>query len=189
MVINDKALVSRMKDAYNGGGYTVLVRPKGSHAIISGFWAVDIDNNHVSREVLSLLALHMGRLPESGEAYKITKTKEGPNVQKVIYDVAESPLRKLEVDVMGCEGELELHKTNITFDSCNVWQRDRDWGVFLLNPEYEAIVRKSKDLEVYQVGNAMYAEGDVSKAYVMKVERDANDPHIKHLSQMKWTVQ
>lgn len=115
MVVNDKALVSNMKDAYNGGGYTVLVRPRGSHAIHTACWAVDIDNAHVPREVLSLLALHMGLLPESGEAYKITKTKEGPNVQKVIYDVAEGPLRTLEADTF--EANLsELRKTNVIFD-------------------------------------------------------------------------
>lgn len=85
MVIREKALVREMKEAYKRGGYTVLVRPNGRTVICSPYWSVEIDNHEVPREALSLMALHMGFLPESGDAYKIYKGDKTPAVQEEVF--------------------------------------------------------------------------------------------------------
>ena len=100
MVINDKALVREMKRAYKGGGYTVAVRNGSCALVIYSFaWVVELSGDNIPREVLSLLTLHMGFLPEEGFAYKILKGKDEPTVQSTMYDVAMKPLQMLEETV------------------------------------------------------------------------------------------
>lgn len=73
MVIKEKELARLMKDAYRGGGYTVAVRGNGKTVICTNAWAVEIDDASLPREALSMMALHMGFLPEPDEAFTIYK--------------------------------------------------------------------------------------------------------------------
>lgn len=67
MVVNDKALVREMKEAFKGWGYTVMV-VSGDKWVIGSKdnWTVVIDGqNNVPNEVLALIVLHMGELPKA----------------------------------------------------------------------------------------------------------------------------
>ena len=85
MVVNEKALLGRIKDCYKSGGYTVMV-DGGRHTIIGGTWAVEISSENLPRDVIGLMAVHMGFLPEPGSAYKITKAKDGAQVQSILNE-------------------------------------------------------------------------------------------------------
>lgn len=185
MVVNEKALLAQMKSAYNSGGYTVAVREE-RHTIITGAWAVDIDSDNLPRDVIGLLAVHMGYLPKKGEAYKITKTKEGPAVQSTIYDQALAPIRALEQDVMDGVAILQLKKTELTFERRNVWQWNIGLGTVLIDPDLETLFRKKDDIHL--MGDAFYAEGEISRAWVQRVRTDPEDPRIKCLSSIRWTA-
>lgn len=68
MVISEKTLVREIKAAYKGGGYVVISRPGGRTAFWTPQWTVEIDTDNLPREVLALLDLHMGCLPEEGSS-------------------------------------------------------------------------------------------------------------------------
>lgn len=188
MEIREQSLVREMKEAYKGGGYTVICRPGETTVILCLAWAVVINNENLPREVLSLLALHMGYLPKEGEAYKIMKADKEPMVQKMLFDTAISPIRTMEGIVAEAQGTIPVavKKTLLTFDGCNVWQKTGNNGIVLIDPEYESILRKKDD--VIMAGDAIYKEGEVSKVYVMRVNNTAHENQLNHLGQIPWVA-
>lgn len=188
MVINEKTLVREMKEAFKGGGYTVICREEETTMILCPYWAVQINNENLPREVLSLLALHMGYLPKEGEAYKIMKADKEPTVQKMLFETALIMIRKLEQPMLhqNVAPLVDVKKTLLTFDGCNVWQKTGNQGIILMNPEYESILRK-KDA-VIMAGNAIHKEGEVSRAWVFRVEESKWENQINHLSQIPWVA-
>lgn len=188
MVIRERSLVREMKEAYKGGGYTVICRPGETTVILCLAWAVEINNENLPREVLSLLALHMGYLPKEGEAYKILKADKEPTVQKMLFDTAILPVRTLEAKTaeMLNSVPVDVKKTLLTFDGCNVWQKTGNNGIILIDPEYESILRKKDD--VIMAGDAIYKEGEVSKVYVMRVNDAAHENQLNHLGQIPWVA-
>ena len=96
MVIKEKELARLMKDAYRGGGYTVAVRGNGKTVICTNAWAVEIDDASLPREALSMMALHMGFLPEPDEAFTIYKGNKEPTVQTKDFDVAVQCITQLD---------------------------------------------------------------------------------------------
>lgn len=187
MVIKDKALVAQMKEAYGKGGYVVANRSSETYVISCSFWAVEIDAENLPREALSLMVLHMGFLPEKDRAYRITKTKEGPSVQNLMIDVALGNIRGFEADIEAAAHiPSMMRKTIVTYDGCSVWQKEGNCGVVLIDPKYESILRKKQEVEI--VSGALYVEGEISKVYIMPVERSSAEPEIVHLSNTRWTV-
>lgn len=181
MVINEKALLSLMREAYKSGGYTVAVNDY-RHIIIGGTWAVEINSDNMPRDVIGLLAVHMGYLPEADSAYKITKTKEGPNVQSMIYEEAIKPIEAMDSNTVA----VGVTKTALTLDGSNVWQQNIGLAVHLVSPDLEALIRK-KD-EVKLLGNAFRAWGEISRVWVMGYVTDPEDVKIRCLSGIRWTA-
>ena len=188
MVINDKALVREMKRAYKGGGYNVIIRPGGRTVINCFSWAVEIENENLPREVLSVLALHMGCLPEEGETYKIMKGAKEPTVQKMIFDTAMEPVRRLEQAVADATEAVPVavKKTMLTFDGWNVWQKTGNNGILLVDPAYEMMLRKLED--VIAAGDAIYKEGAISKAYIMRGKAEMYENQLNYLGQIPWAA-
>lgn len=188
MVIRERSLVREIKEAYKGGGYTVICRDEETTVIMCTHWMVEINDENLPREVLSLLALHMGYLPKEGEAYKIMKADKEPTVQKMMFEQALLMVRKLELPLMHQKEspKVEVKKTLLTFDGYNVWQKTGNNGIVLIDPEYESILRKKDD--VIMAGDAIYKEGEVSKAYVMRVNDTAHENQLNHLGQIPWVA-
>lgn len=184
MVIKDKALIQCMKDAYKGGGYNIVKRPYGRTVIYTPFWMVQIDDANVPREALSLLALHMGFLPEENEAYKIFKGEKDPVVQKQIFEKAMLTVQKMEACLPASDGPgYQAKKTVLTFDGWNVWQKTAGLEVILIDPVYERLFRKREKAVV--AGNALYMQGTISRAWVMR-RTDGPEHQMEHLAQMQW---
>lgn len=188
MVINEKSLVREMKEAFKGGGYTVICTQEDTMVILCPSWAVEIDIENLPREVLSLLALHMGYLPEPGDACKIMKLEKEPMVQKLMFEQALLMIRKLEQPLIHQEKsqKVEVKKTLLTFDGCNVWQKIGNNGIVLIAPECESILRKKDD--VIMAGDAIYKEGEVSKAYIFRALDARWENQLNHLGQIPWVA-
>ena len=188
MVINEKTLVREMKEAYKGWGYTVICREEESTIILCPYWAVEINSENLPREVLSLLALHMGYLPKEGEAYKIMKAGKETTVQKMLFDTALLMIRKLEQPMLHRDVAplVDIKKTLLTFDGCNVWQKTGNNGIVLVDPEYESILRKKED--VVMAGDAIHKRGEVSRVWVFRVEGSKWENQMNHLGQIPWVV-
>lgn len=188
MVVNEKALVRQMKEAYKNQGYTVAVHAD-MMAIMAGFWLVMIDVDNVPNEVLSLIALHMRLIPENGDAYRVVKGDDGPIVQKKIADVVMEPVSRMEEEIAAAYddgGPCWMKRTNLRYDECNVWQGDIQNGIYLIDPRYEALIA-NKD-SVSKVGNGIYADGEISRVWVLRVDNKAADAHLRHLALIQWVT-
>ena len=181
MVVSEKALVARMKEAYKTGGYTVAVN-NFRHIIIGGTWAVEMDSKNLPRDVVGLMAVHMGFLPVSGEAYKITKTKEGPYVQDMIYKDAMAIVESMA----GSPVAVHITKTALTLEGCNVWQQDIGTAVHRIRTDLEELFRKKEDVRL--AGHTFQAAGEISRAWVLEVFDDPEDQKIRCLSGIRWTA-
>lgn len=124
MVIKEKELARLMKDAYRGGGYTVAVRGNGKTVICTNAWAVEIDDASLPREALSMMALHMGFLPEPDEAFTIYKGNKEPTVQTKDFDVAVQCITQLDALLKEAEArKARVRKTVLTYNGYSIWQQ------------------------------------------------------------------
>ena len=188
MVISEKALVQGMKNAFKAGGYNVICRNGERTVIMCPSWAVEIDNDNMPREVLSLLALHMGYLPESGDACKILKADKEATVQTMLFEDAMITIRKSLELPLGSGGtpRVTVKKTTLTLDGYNVWQKTGNQGIVLVAPEHERILRKREDAAV--AGRALYKEGEASRAWIFCYEDARLESQLNHLGQILWVA-
>jgi len=186
VVINEKALVRKMKEAYNDAGYTVVVGDSDTWVIRGHSWAAVISGaNNVPRKALALMALHMGFLPEHESAYRVYKTDTGPLVQKEVFDVAIEPILALEgMRKAAGTGAERVLRSKLMFGVYRVWQQPVSMEILLIAPKDEDILENKKNVQ--KVGNALYAHGEISYVYVMRYHDDADKLQIDHLAQMQW---
>ena len=183
MVINEKALVKEMKEAYKGWGYTVIVRPGDKWVFKTDSWAVQIDGQgNVPNEVLALIVLHMGELPKKESACRIYKADTGPAIQKEVFAVANEAIEKLEALARNSE-QAGIQRTKLMFGAYRVWQKEEDLAIFLMDPNDTRIVDSK---EIVAVGDGIYAEGDISWAFALRRIDAAEKAYVDHLSQMQW---
>lgn len=187
MVVNDKVLVREMKEAYKGWGYGVMVTSDDRWMFSSkDNWTVLIDGqNNVPNEVLALIVLHMGELPDSMQSYRVYKGDKGPCIQKEVYKVELENLETLEksrpmVDV-------EVRRTQLTYGRRRVWQQIEDKQVLTMDPRYEGLMEIGAESKVCTVGQQIYLEGEISCVYISRARNSASEAMLQHLAQFKWT--
>lgn len=184
MVIREKALVAEMKESYKGGGYTVAAMHNGKTIILCDDWAVQIDDAEVPREALSLMCLHMGFLPEDGDAFTVYKGDKQPIVQRELY---ENTVHEFEaMERMQEDGPSSILKTVLTYNGYSVWQRTADNHVHLVDRDYESILYKIDS--VMMVGNALYAGDAVSKVYIVCDDGMGSPAQLEHMGKTRWTT-
>ena len=185
MVIHEAALARQMKAAYKDGGYIVACRPE-TVVIMSSAWITEIRNEHMPREALSLMALHLGFLPEEGEAYRIVKGDDEPNVQTMLPETALKPLVRIETALSAEEAppSVELRKTLLTFDGWNLWQKRGNGGMILVDPGLESIFRKKDDVILIEDG--LYKQGLFSRAFIMPGRDEKHQRELDHLGKIFW---
>lgn len=187
MVVNDKALVREMKDAYKGWGYTVMVTT-GDRWVFSSKdnWTVVIDGqNNVPNEVLALIVLHMGELPDSLQSYRVYKGDKGPCIQKEVYKVELESFENLEKSRPLTDEE--VRRTQLTYGRRRVWQQIEDKQVLLIDPRYEGLLEIGAESKVCTVGQQIYLEGEISCVYISRARGSASEAMLNHLAQIKWT--
>ena len=185
MVISEKALVQRMKEAYKGWGYTVAVRSGGKWAVYTPNWMVQIDGQgNVPNAVLALIVLHMGELPEQESAYRIYKIDTGPVIQKEVFAVVDAEIKKL-VERAAQTGNFPqtIQRTKLTLGSWQVWQKEQDLEIYMMDPSYTRLI-DSKHTQA--VDDFVFAEGDISCVYVRREIGAGEKEHIDHLAAMQW---
>ena len=188
MVISEKTLVRELKEAYKRSGYIIITRPGGRTAFWVPSWTVEIENDNLPREVLALLALHMGYLPEAGRAYKIMRGKDEATVQTMLFETAIIPIRNLEgaVALAADTVPVPVRKTVLTFDGWNIWQKTGNNGILLVDPAYEQLMRKLEDVTV--AGEYLYKEGEISKVYIHQGKEPRFENQLNHLGQIPWVA-
>jgi hypothetical protein len=185
MVLNQKALRTRIKEAYKNQSYTVAV-DNGVMWICGGYWLVWVNTDEVSNEILSLITLHTRKTPQEGEAYKVVKGDNGPIVQKVLLDVAMAFAKTMgeHLAERTPHDEIRMLKTNLRYDGCGVWQNNSLLNVVLIDPRYEALIEDKKGITA--LGAGIYAEGEISGAWIMRRDMKGQEDQLRHLAGMRW---
>ena len=190
MVVNEKALVREMKEAYKGWGYTVMVLP-GDRWVIkaSDDWIVMIeDQDNVPNEVLALIVLHMGYLPKPERCYRIYKGDKCVCIQKEVYKVeAESFTAMAEERRETDDAPVVVRRTALHFGRRRVWQQTDNNRVLLINPRYEGLMDAGGDKVIRAVGNSIYLDGEISCVYISRSDTGAKENLLNHLAQVSWT--
>lgn len=146
------------------GGYHVavsMVSNKKSY-LLAGYgygWAAVIHHGKMPRKVLGLLAEHIGRLPEDGEAFLCKKDNEA---QEEILHVAVNPTMG-KFAAAGRTYET-IKRSRLTWDGDNVWQT-AEQEIALIRPDLEKIIN-FKDTSPRLVERCLYVEGQASTVYI-----------------------
>lgn len=187
MVVNEKALRTRIKEAFKNQGYTVAV-DDGVMWINGGFWLIWVNTDEVSNETLSLITLHTRKTLRDGEAYKVVKGDNGPIVQKVLLDAAMASAKTMgdHLAARTMSETFKMLKTNLRYDGCGVWQNDTHLNVVLIDPRYEALIEDKKG--VTALGTGIYAEGEISGAWVLRKDVKGQEVQLQHLAGMRWVL-
>lgn len=186
MIVNESGLLSAMKDSYKLGGYHVAVGEvfdKKCYLITSGgySWAAVICHSKMPRKILGLLAEHIGRLPEEGEAFLC---KQKTEAQSEMLDVTINPI--LQKLVAAGETYNAIKRTRLTWDGDNVWQ-DVELNVALIRPDLEKIIN-FKDTSPRLVEHCLYVDGQLSYVYIHRtVPGEAEKNIVAQLGRAIWT--
>lgn len=187
MVINENGLLSAMKQAYNGSGYHVASGAMGTKKCMYianyGYsWGVVIQQNHVPRKVLGLIAEHIGKLPEFEKAFRARKADDA---QDEIYDVAVKPIVGM-LEQTRKSGNQLLVKTKLTWDGRTVWQKIDDMSVMFLDPKLEGIAAL-KNRATVMVGDCLHVKGEISQVFIGKIRpSEADKPMVAHMEKILW---
>ena len=186
MVINEKAMIREMKEAYKGYGYTVAVDHDDTWTVSNGYWLAQIDGQHnVPNEILSLIVLHMGMLPDAGTAYRVYKTKDGPEVQDELLSIALEHAKKLDVERQKTEEKpIYISATRLRLGGYRIWQQTENLQILMIDPRHESVIDSKKDVRI--VADTLFKEGEISCVYVCPVSKEQDKAQIQHLEQMQW---
>lgn len=184
MVVNEKALISCMKEAYKNQGYTVAVHDSWM-LIAAGYWAVKIAEEETSNELRSLITLHMRQVPEEGTAYKTIKTKNGPFVQKMLLEDA-TGIEEIIGNLLdeNDSSHTQMKRADMYLRNRGVWQNVEDLSIILVDPRYEALI--SKPLDVIKAGHGLFLDDDISWLWVGAVRDTEAKDKIEHLAKIRW---
>lgn len=182
MVINEKALIRCMKEAYKNQGYTVAVFD-GEMMITGGYWLVKMAETETSNQLRSLIALHMRDVPKEGEAYKVIKSQYGPIVQRVIMETALGVLKYMEEKIEDGDYTV-IRKTDLRYGGGIIWQNAKDLEVLMIDPRYEALLESREDVE--RVGSGLYADDGTSTVWALGMQENALKEKMEHLAKYRW---
>lgn len=186
-MLNEKRTVAALKDAFKSGGYKVLFFG-GLVSVRAGYWAFEIAEELLPREVLGKIVEHIGMIPGNGEAYFCHKANIG---QTVSLDEELLAWKKLREDARNARTPVRV--TRLFADGLQVWQEAEKMRVVLIDPERLQIV----DPDFHNT--AMCADGEEppdriylcgldehSLAVVIAGVRDEHDTGLARLDGFPW---
>lgn len=184
MIIDEKALCRRMKEAYKGGGYSVAATERNV-MITDGTFFAEVYARNMPRKALGLIAEHVGAIPGAGEAYFCKKGV----CQTEIFETSKAvgAMRELEQLLAPMGGQNQARPTRLTLNGLNVWQNTTSMEILLMAPELEETAKYNPAFPVDVVGNAMYFKGDVSRLLIVKTMVNTDSKiQVEHLEGMQW---
>lgn len=188
MVINETVLERQIREQYKGGGYTVITDPEGWTVIMCPAWIVKIKNDHIPRKVISLMALHLGFLPEPETAYRIMKGSGEPSVQDMIYESATENVRWLDEGVEEVEAgktvAVPVKKTQLTLAGYSLWQKTGNGGMVMIAPDVEGLFRSFDGIN--RINRGFWRRGLLSECFVNQADPSLHEKELNHLARITW---
>lgn len=187
MVIEEKGLLSAMKDAYKTDGYKVAVEDSADieNVIIStSAWTVVILKKELPRKVLGLIAEHIGEIPKPGTAYQVKKKE----TQTEIFDLTMQTIRDFRISE---QDRRIIRRTSLLLGGSPLWQTATDQKVVKVYPDYEDIISWGNNV-VRLVGDDMLLiDGTVSRGYIRcQAAKDGPElQRLSHLAKIQWVAE
>ena len=190
MVVNDKALVRELKEAYKGWGYSVMVTDTDHWIFRSADnWVVMIDGqDNVPNEVLAQIVRDTGALPKKNTCHRIYKMEKSTCIQKEVYKVAEETWQsfvKKREETDGCP--VKIRRTPLVYGRRRVWQEQESKSIILIDPRFEGLLKVGAESLIRRVGENICLEGEISEAYISRARGGASEDLLEHLAQYSWT--
>ncbi len=184
MVVNEKGLLSAMKDAYKLDGYQVAVDESGgieNMIIHTPMWTVVIMKSELPRKVLAMVVEHIGEIPRVGTAFQ-AKKKE---TQTEIFNVVAGAPMDYHSDN---QPRRIVRRTNLILGGFPLWQTATDQKVVKVYPDYEDIINWGNGVVRLVGDDVLMIDDDVSRAYIRASSPKAAQEleMLTHLTQIKW---
>lgn len=171
-MVNERALLAAMKDAWKGKGYIVAHRD-GSYIISGDGWTLLCTEKLLPRKALALLVEHIGAIPE-GECLNVSK-KAG--IQTAIAAVQEESFRQTE------QRKQEIAApTRLTFDGYRVWQGE-SLRVLLMAEDLTGILVLPEGGTSRSFEDGILLDAGADRLIVLKRE---TPPEAEYLEVVQW---
>lgn len=184
MVVNEKGLLSAMKDAYKLDGYQVAVDESGgivNMIIHTPMWTVVIMKSKLPRKVLATVVEHIGEIPSMGTAFQVKKKE----TQTEIFNVVAGAPMDYHSDNQPCR---IARRTSLILGGFPLWQTATDKKVVKVYPDYEDTMNWGDGVVRLVGDDVMMIDDDVSRAYI-RTTNPKDGPELAmltHLAQIKW---
>lgn len=151
--------------------------------ILTPEWMVVFRRKEIPWKVLGLIVEHVGHVPEEGEAYAAQRKETGPVLHALAAELLEKMRREPAREISVC-------KTNLTWESCNLWQRQADMKMMKVWPDYEEIWDLI-DKTAYALGDTgwLKATGGTGTVYIRSEDlRPDEELVMEHLERLQWVA-
>lgn len=184
MVVDEKGLISAMKEAYKTTGYKVAVDESEDSVdyIIDGLsWAVVIEKGSLPAKVFGLIAEHIRDSVNVGQAYQVRKKE----VQTMIFGPMVEDVRNIGNND---KPRRIIRRTNLTLGGCPLWQGVTDQKVVKILPENEEIMLWDGNNLVRMIGDDVITVADESSAVYIRFigKNEGNSDLLDYLSKVEW---
>ena len=184
MVVDEKGLISAMKEAFKTTGYKVAVDETAGSIdyIIDGInWAVVIEKGSLPAKVFGLIAEHVRDSILPGQAVQVRKKEVrtmifGPMVEDVRSIIESDKPRRI------------IRRTKLNLGGYPLWQGVTDRKMIKLSPEYEEVMLWGGNNIVRMIGdNIVFVADESSAVYIRNIGKySAETDLLDFLSQMEW---
>lgn len=188
MVIDEKGLISAMKDAYKGEGYKLAVDEQGGIEcviIAAPLWTVVIRKSELPRKVLGLIAEHTGEISlESGIAYQVKKKETQTEIFSLVLKEA------LDFH-SGEKARRILRRTSLVLGGYPLWQTATEQKMVKLLPAHEDIMNWGQYLVRLIGDDLVMIDDEKSRVYVrcMPSKDGAETERLTHLAKVQWVAE
>lgn len=187
MIVDEKALLRAMKEAYKVVGYKVAMdESSGIETVIisAPLWTVVIKREELPRKVLGLIAEHIGEIPETYTAYQVRKKE----TQTEIFDLV---IQSIQDFRSGEKDRKIIRRTNLVLGGYPLWQAATSQKMVMVHPDLEEIVNW-KPNGVWLIGEDLILADDVvSRAYIRCPDprSESELEKLSHLAKIQWVAQ
>ncbi len=190
MIIREKGLCRAMKEDYKNSGYVAVgfldEADEKCIAVLgaAGEWTAQFyERNEEPRKVLALIVEHTGKLPETGEAWRVSKG----DTQTMLYSTAMDVLNRVANAVLE-DGTEEIKRTDLTWQGNEIWQRPADKGIAVMDPGHMDIVAVPREGGKMVAGGILFGDS-TSSAFIMRNPiREENNLMIRCLEKVQWVM-
>lgn len=184
MVVNEKALVREMKEAWKRDGYEIANRTAGGveeMVLNTAEWTVVIRKEKLPRKVLGLIAEHLGEIPGPGDAWLVKKKETQTEIYQQVVGVLDD-YHTME------KGLRIIRRTSLTMGGSPLWQAASDHKVILVNPDLEDLMEWGTFLVRISGDEHLIIDDMESRCYIRcKESKDTKEiEKLNHLAKVTW---